>query len=216
MRPPRYLFRSRPRALAVVLAGVAVLAGAAAVVRTPPFGFEVSVFRFLNQLPHDVEWMLWVLQQIGSAVVLPIAAVVLWRVTKRWEPPVALVGAGLVMGWLGAKAIKAWVGRGRPGAILDDVVLGFDVPTSEVGFPSGHAVLAFTLAVAFAPYLSKRGRILALGLAAAVALTRVYVGAHLPLDVLGGAGYGIAIGVIATLGAVWLSRRGSAESMPAV
>lgn len=216
MRPPRYLFRSRPRALAVVLAGVAVLAGAAAVVRTPPFGLEVSVFRFLNQLPHNVEWMLWVLQQIGSAVVLPIAAVVLWRVTKRWEPPVALVGAGLVMGWLGAKAIKAWVGRGRPGAILDDVVLGFDVPTSEVGFPSGHAVLAFTLAVAFAPYLSKRGRILALGLAAAVALTRVYVGAHLPLDVLGGAGYGIAIGVIATLGAVWLSRRRSAESMPAV
>lgn len=187
------------RQTAVIVAGVALLGIAALLVRDPPFGWEESAFRALNDLPHNVEPVLWVLQQMGSAIVLPVVAVVLWRVAGRWQPPVALVAAGFLLGWLGAKVIKAMVGRGRPGAILDDLVLGFDVPIGEVGFPSGHAVLAFTLAAAFWPYLGRRGRIVAVVVAAAVAVTRVYVGAHFPLDVIGGAGYGAAIGTLVTI-----------------
>lgn len=192
---------SEDRFVARGAAGLAVLALAAALVRTPPLDVELELFRALNRLPHDVEWVLWILQQIGSAMVLPIAALVLWRVAGRWQPAAALGAAGLLMGWLGAKGIKSLVGRGRPAAIVDDLVLGSDVPITEPGFPSGHAVLAFTLAVAFSPYLSRRGRILFLSLASIVALTRVYVGAHLPLDVVGGAGLDVAIGVVAVAGA---------------
>lgn len=192
------------RHAAVIVAGVALLVVAGLFVQDPPASWEESVFRALNDLPHNIEALLWVLQQLGSALVMPFAALVLWRMTHRWQPPVALLATGFLLGWLGAKVIKAMVGRGRPGAILDDVVLGFDVPTAEIGFPSGHAVLAFTLVAVFAPYLSKKGRVVAVGLAIAVGLTRVYVGAHLPLDVIGGAGYGLAIGTIATL----LSRPG--------
>jgi len=135
---------------------------------------------------------------MGSAVVLPFVALALWRVTRQWEPPVALVATGLLFGWLGAKVIKSMVGRGRPGAILDDVILGFDVPIAEVGFPSGHAVLAFTLVTALFPYLGRGGRVAAVAVAVLVAATRVYVGAHLPLDVIGGAGFGVAIGTLVT------------------
>jgi undecaprenyl-diphosphatase len=212
---------SRPnRSIAIIGLGLVVLIVAALLVRTPPAAWEEGVFRFLNRLPHSVEWVLWVLQQMGSAIVMPFAALVLWRISRRWQPPVALVTAGFVLGWLGAKVVKALVGRGRPGAIFDDVILGFDVPIAEVGFPSGHAVLAFTLAVAFAPYLNRRGRIIAFGTATLVALTRVYVGAHLPLDVVGGAGYGISIGVISILAARFLSaglaRKRSAASAPTI
>ena len=189
---------TRRRHLIPLGLGLAVLIVAAALVENPAAPWEESVFRWFNDLPHNVEWMLWVLQQMGSALVLPFAALVLWRMTRRWQPPVVLALAGFFLGWLAAKGIKAVVGRGRPGAILEDVVLGFDVPITEVGFPSGHAVLAFTLAVAFAPYLSKRGRFVAYGLAAAVALTRIYVGAHMPLDIVGGVGFGLAIGTIVT------------------
>jgi len=187
------------RHLIVIIGGLTLLVVTGLLVQNPPAAWEEASFWFLNELPHDVEPVLWVLQQMGSALVLPFAAVVLWWVTKRWQPPVALVSTGFLIGWLGAKGVKAVVGRGRPAAILDDVVLGFDVPTTEVGFPSGHAVLAFTLVAVFWPYLGRRGRLMAVAVASAVAMTRVYVGAHFPLDVIGGAGYGAAIGAIATL-----------------
>jgi undecaprenyl-diphosphatase len=197
-----------------IATGVAVLVVAALAVQDPPSAWEETTFRALNDLPHDVEPLLWVLQQMGSAIVLPVAALVMWRNTRRWEGAAALLAAGFFIGWLGAKGVKAIVGRGRPGAILDDVTLGFDVPIAEVGFPSGHAVLAFTLATFFAPYLGRLGRLLAYAGAGVVALTRIYVGAHLPLDVIGGAGYGVAIGTIATLGALALERMRSADEQP--
>jgi undecaprenyl-diphosphatase len=193
------------RQAVLIVAGLALLAVAGMLVQDPPAAWEESVFRALNELPHNVEPVLWVLQQMGSALVMPVAAIVLWRMTHRWQPPVALLAAGFLLGWVGAKVVKAMVGRGRPGAIFDDVILGFDVPVAEIGFPSGHAVLAFTLVAVFAPYLSKRGRLVAVGVAIAVGLTRVYVGAHFPLDVIGGAGYGVAIGIFATL----VSKQGS-------
>ena len=116
------------------------------------------------------------------------------------------------LGWLGAKAIKASVGRGRPGAVLENVVLGFDVPTTEIGFPSGHTVLVFTLATVFAAVLARRWQITAYVIAILVGLTRIYVGAHLPLDVVGGAGYGIAIGTVAIITSRALTRLQTAES----
>jgi undecaprenyl-diphosphatase len=187
------------RPLVVIASGVGLLVVAALLVRDPPAALEEAVFRAFNDLPHDVEAVLWVLQQMGSAIVLPFVAILLWRVTRRWQPPVALVTTGFLLGWLGAKVIKSMVGRGRPGAIIDDVILGFDVPITEVGFPSGHAVLAFTLVAALFPYLGRRGRVAAVAVAVLVAATRIYVGAHFPLDVIGGAGYGIAIGTLVTL-----------------
>lgn len=187
------------RPLVTIASGVGLLLVAAFLVSNPPAAWEEALFRALNDLPHSVEAGFWVLQQMGSAIVLPFVAFVLWRVTRRWQPPVTLVATGFLLGWLGAKVIKAMVGRGRPGAIMDDVILGFDVPIAEVGFPSGHAVLAFTLVAAFFPYLGRKGRVMAVAVAVLVAMTRVYVGAHLPLDVIGGAGFGVAIGTLVTL-----------------
>jgi undecaprenyl-diphosphatase len=192
-------FARSVRPLVTIASGLGLLVVAAFLVSDPPSAWEEASFRALNDLPHSVEPALWVLQQMGSAIVLPFVAFVLWRVTRRWQPPLALVATGFLLGWLGAKVIKAMVGRGRPAAIMDDVILGFDVPIAEVGFPSGHAVLAFTLVAAFFPHLGRRGRVIAVAVAVLVAMTRVYVGAHLPLDVIGGAGFGVAIGTLVTL-----------------
>jgi undecaprenyl-diphosphatase len=53
--------------------------------------------------------------------------------------------------------------------------------------------VAVALGAAALPRLGPAGRALALGTIPAVGLTRVYVGAHLPLDIAGGAALGLAM-----------------------
>ncbi len=56
-----------------------------------------------------------------------------------------------------------------------------------------HAGVSTVLVLALAGAVPGRAWALTCGLPAAVGLARVYVGAHLPLDVLGGWSLGIAI-----------------------
>lgn len=184
--------------IAVVLALVALVI-ATALVANPPAEWEVSIFRSINDLPRQARWLLWPLQQAGMAMAVPVGAVMLWYIVKHWRPPVSLVAGGIVFGWAGAKLIKEFVDRGRPAAILDDVRFGFDTQISGLGYPSGHAVVAFTLAWVFAPYLSRPRRWSLYLLAVVVGFSRIYMGAHLPLDVVGGAAYGVLIGAVVNL-----------------
>jgi undecaprenyl-diphosphatase len=86
--------------------------------------------------------------------------------------------------------IKPLVARARPfeSAVAVRVI---DRRPLTYSFPSGHAASA----VAGAVTLSRiwlRGRLVLWTLAALVAVSRIYVGVHYPLDVLGGAVLGIA------------------------
>ena len=62
-----------------------------------------------------------------------------------------------------------------------------------LGYLSGHAGVAVALGTAALPHLGPAGRVLALAAMPVVGLSRVYVGAHLPLDVAGGAALGLAV-----------------------
>lgn len=62
-----------------------------------------------------------------------------------------------------------------------------------LGYLSGHAAVAVALGMAAVPRLGPAGRALALSAVPLVGLTRIYVGAHLPLDVAGGAALGLAV-----------------------
>lgn len=169
------------------------------VTHDPPASWEVDVFRALNGLPRRAEWLLWPAQQAGMALAIPVGAVLLWFLVRHWRPPITLLAGGIVFGWGAAKLIKERVDRGRPGSMLADVSYGYDVPVDGYGYPSGHAVVVFTLAVVFSPYLPRWLRWLAYAFAALVGLTRVYVGAHMPLDVIGGAAFGLVIGSLVNL-----------------
>jgi membrane-associated phospholipid phosphatase len=183
--------------VAVATAGI-VLLGLSAVVLDgrQVSDAERSLFRLVNGVPGIPFALAWAPMQLGNVVAVPVSAL-LALTTRRYRAALALAVAGL-SAWVLGKVVKGVVERGRPGALVGDAVLR-DAPAGGLGFVSGHAAVAVALATAAWPYLGRRGRRAAAGLAVLVCLLRVYVGAHLPLDVIGGAGLGLAVGAVVAL-----------------
>ena len=90
--------------------------------------------------------------------------------------------------WL-ALAFAIGVARHRP----FETQLG--PPSSTHSFPSGHAATSFACATVLSFYVP-RYRVACFGLAALVALSRVYNGMHYPTDVLAGALLGVLIALL--------------------
>ena len=184
--------RRRGLDLALLVSGVVVLGLSALFVDARHVGgLEEAVFRWVNDLPGLLYLPLWPVMQLGSLVIVPSAAVVA-AATRRFRLALGLFVAGMVSYYL-AKEVKSFVVRARPGQILDSVTTRGDVPPA-LGYVSGHAAVVVTLATVASPYLGRRMRIGVWAVTAVVCLARLYVGAHLPLDVLGGAALGVAVG----------------------
>lgn len=158
--------------------------------------WEEDSFRFINEWPDWLEAPTWPIMQAGQVLVVPISALAAWWAWRRWRPAIGLLVGGLAA-WLLAKVVKDLVERGRPSAFLADVT---ERPMwSGLGFVSGHAATAFAIATIISPYLSRPLRYVVWGVAVATIVLRIYTAAHLPLDVIGGAGLGVAVGATVNL-----------------
>ena len=154
--------------------------------------WEQQIFEWLHGMPRAVDYVLWLPMQAGSAWAPPVAAFIGWRLTRSWRPTAGALVAGWGGWWL-AKVVKAQVERGRPANELPEGVVRDTAITDGLGFVSGHSTVAFACAAVLSPYLSGKWRVFAYGLAGTVGLSRVVVGAHLPMDVIGGAALGLAL-----------------------
>lgn len=106
-----------------------------------------------------------VLMACGAVVALAVSQL-LKRVCRRQRPCVGI----------GPHAVKALA----------------EIPDA-FSFPSGHTAVAFAVATALASPAHGLAEVAAV-LACGIGVSRVYLGAHYPLDVLAGAGLGIACG----------------------
>jgi undecaprenyl-diphosphatase len=159
-------------------------------------GAEADVFRVLNGTTVLPLVVVWPVMQLGNVLVVPVSAL-LAAAFRRWRLAAELLIAGTAT-YLAAKVVKGIWPRGRPDGLLADVVIRGAEPLGR-GFVSGHAATLAALATVAWPALGPRGRMAVAVLVTLVCLARLYVGAHLPLDVIGGAGLGVAVGAVVRL-----------------
>ena len=179
------------RDVVVLVAGLAVFALCALLVADGGVSpAERAAFHAVNRLPDWLYGPMLAFQYLGVlAMPLVVAAGALaWR---RWRLAAALVLVVPLKLTL-ERIAKLLVERERPGTTVPDAILR-GVPSAGLSFTSGHAIITFAIAGLLVLVLPRRWGIVAFVLATCNAVARVYLGAHNPLDVVGGAAIGLAI-----------------------
>ncbi|MFI9062487.1 phosphatase PAP2 family protein [Streptomyces sp. NPDC053429] len=147
----------------------------------------------------------WSAYGLGLFAVLMLAA--WWRARPGNAPRIAMALAApvaVVLAYAANALIKALVREQRPCRTLHTVTLEACPGPDDWSFPSNHAAIAAAAAVALWLVDRVLGSIAALA-ALLMALSRVWVGAHYPHDVVLGLVVGAAVGWCLTVAA----RRGA-------
>jgi membrane-associated phospholipid phosphatase len=205
-----------PRAwVAGLLAGLgAVLfAASAALLKAGAVGWDLSLFRILNEVPPAAASVLTPLVHLFLPVGIVIVIVLTMGYVVARSRSVLPVAAGAVaagLAWALANVAKVIANRPRPYQVVADAVLR-QPPAHGTSFPSSHTAVTVAVVIALLPFLPRVVAGVAIAYAVLVGWSRVYLGVHYPLDVLAGAGIGMAVGGAVLLGlAVLLHRAGQA------
>jgi undecaprenyl-diphosphatase len=154
--------------------------------------FEIPVFHYFNNLSPAFYDTMYAITQFGSLFGLILWVGFAWWAINR-RAAFTVLGTGITAWWL-AKVAKVLAHRGRPGELLHHIHLFNLEKLSGFGFPSGHSTVSAACATVLYYQLPKRARKYLLLTVLLVGISRMYLGAHFPLDVIGGWALGALIG----------------------
>ncbi len=190
--------------LAIAAGGAAILAGSIAGARYPTIHpAEARVFQFVNGWPDWLYIPFWLPMQLGNLVVGTVVGLAIAWALGALEVAVAVVLA-MVLKLVAERVVRRELAaylevRQRPGTSeLGAKLRGADVPDHGMSFPSGHVILVAAIATVLTGHLDAGVALIPFVLAALVAIGRVFVGAHNPLDVTAGMGAGLLVGGLLT------------------
>jgi membrane-associated phospholipid phosphatase len=195
--------------------GAALFGVSALLLKAGALGWDVSLFRILNEVPAAAASVLTPLSHLFLPVgiiifvVLTVAYVV---ARNRSVLPVVTGAAAAGLAWVLAHVAKAIADRPRQYEVMADAVLR-QQPAHGSSFPSSHTAITLAIVIALVPFLARPLAVTGIAYAVLVGWSRVYLGVHYPLDVLAGVGIGMAAGgaILLALGTL-LHRAGRAAN----
>jgi membrane-associated phospholipid phosphatase len=181
----------RPRDIGRIVVGAALFEVSRRLARRPKVGLvEEDVFRAANGASDRIRMPVRAVMQAGTLATVPLAAGAALALGRRdLAERLALGGAAA---WFLARRVKPLAGRERPDLVLEDVRIREGIE-GDLGWVSGHAAVSTTLASLVASEVTGPIRLVLGGVVATTGFGRMYVGAHLPLDIVGGVGLGMMV-----------------------
>jgi membrane-associated phospholipid phosphatase len=192
--------------------GVVLFGASALLVKVGATGWDARLFRILNEVPEAAASVLTPLSHLflPAGIVIVVVLTIVYVVARnRSILPVAAGAVAAGAAWLLANVAKAIVDRPRPYEVMAGAVLRQN-PAHGTSFPSSHTAVTVAVVIALVPFLARPLAAAGIAYAVLVGWSRVYLGVHYPLDVLAGAGIGMAVGGVVLLALQVLLRAGRA------
>lgn len=150
---------------------------------------EITIFNFFYGLPGVFTAFFSIVTHLGNVYLLLGIALLLF-VKRYYHMVIRLLFVGS-LAYLVSGVMKDLVGRGRPDEYITDLVYK-DTMVRGSGFPSGHMALATALLLTISLYLPPKYKWIAPVGIILVGISRVQLGVHGPMDVIGGFAIGAA------------------------